>query len=229
MHAEGFLDSCEPKMPMPDDLQKDFQTLHNDFANLYVRWNMYREIFGTNERRTNLLNETAPSFFGTVQRVLLDDVLGGIARMTDKSASQDNLTLRRLLEELDDNTHKALKDELLKRLSQVDSACADIRIIRHKRLAHRDYKHAVAPDENPLPGISRRTVGAAMSAIADFMNSFQFPFTETQIGYENSIAGPGDATSLLSALRRAVEHRKMQIEGKVEPVGSLSSEFADPA
>jgi AbiU2 len=216
-------------MNLPSNLQPMFDRLHDDLVGLYVRWQMYRQLFGTNEQRIALLNTIAPSFFGTVHLVLLDDVMSGIARMTDnlETCGKNNLVLRRLIAQLDSATHVSLIGELSAKLAVVESTCAPIREIRHKRLAHRDYQTAIAPTTNPLPAITREVVEKALAAIADLMNAFQFPFTNDTIRYSETITALGDGNSLVRSLRRSVEHRKLEREGRVPPIGTLSAEYHD--
>jgi hypothetical protein len=110
-----------------------------------------------------------------MQNVLLDDLFGGIARITDsvKSCGKDNLVLQQLLEGLSQDAHAAHISHLQGKVAAVEAACNPIREVRHKRLAHRDLQFAIAPLSNPLPGISREVIGRALAAISDFMNSFQ--------------------------------------------------------
>ncbi len=212
---------------LPTHLQPTFDRLSDDLVDVQIRWQMYRQLFGTNERRVALLNSVAPSFFGTTQIVLWNDVLSGIARITGQRQDlwQGELGPRQLLDGLDDSQQRALIAQLEVKLAAVEKAVAPIRDVRHKRLAHRDYNTAVAPQMNPLPAVSRQTIETALAAISDFMKSFQLPFTDTTIAYADTITALGDGDSLVKSLRRVIEHRRLEREGKVPPVGELSAEY----
>jgi hypothetical protein len=214
---------------LPGHLQPIFDCLHHDIVGLQIRWQMYRQLFCANDQRVALLNSVAPSFFGTVQEVLVDDVLSGIARITDKvkTCGRENLVLRQLVGGLDHTAHATLVKQLETKLGVVETSCGPITEVRHKRLAHRDRATATSPHTSPLPAISREIIEKSLAAIADFMNSFQFHFTDTTIAYAETITPLGDGIALVKSLRRAVEHRKLERQGEVPAIGELSSEFED--
>jgi hypothetical protein len=212
---------------IPKELEPEFQQLHNDLVGLCGRWQMFKQLFTSGQARLDVLAQMAPAFFGLMHTVLLEDVLSGIARITDKPKTfkDENLVLRQLLDGLAQATHGALHTQLSSKLATADSACEPIRKIRHKILSHRDYNTALDPKANPLPQITSKTVEDALAAIADFMNSFQQPFTGSVIGYMDTITGLGDAEGLVRHLRRAYEHIQLQKQGKVSRVGELSPQF----
>jgi hypothetical protein len=212
---------------IPKDLEPEFKQLHHDLVGLCGRWQIFKRLFTSGQPRLDVLAKMAPAFFGLMQTVLLEDVLSGIARITDKPQTfkSENLVLRQLLDGLDQAAHGALHTELSSKLATAETACDPIRRIRHKVLSHRDYNTALDPKANPLPQITPQTVEDALAAIADFMNSFQQPFTGTTIMYMETITGLGDAANLVRHLRRAYEHIQLQKEGKVPPVGGLSPQF----
>ena len=75
-----------------------FDELLKECASLHLKWHQFVELYGTKPERVDLLNKAAGFFFWIVQRNLQDDVLLGLARLTDSPASsgQKNLTLQRL-------------------------------------------------------------------------------------------------------------------------------------
>jgi len=212
---------------MPRDLESEFKQLHHDLVGLCGRWQMFKQLYMSGKPRLDVLATMAPAFFGLTHTVLLEDLLSGIARITDKTVvcGKDNLVLRQLLDGLDQATHGALHTELSSKLATAETACDPIRKIRHKVLSHRDYNTALDPKANPLPQITEKTVEDALVAIADFLNSFQQPFGGAMIGYMNTITGLGDADNLVKQLRRAYEHIQLQKQGKVPRVGALSPQF----
>jgi AbiU2 len=201
---------------LPANLADIYQRLYGDVASLHLRWATYRKLFATSQQRTDVLNNTAPSFFRILHDILADDVIIGIARVTDKvrTSGQSNLVLRQLVDGLDRATHDKLIAELETKLNDIENLCAPIQRHRHKRLAHRDQQNAVDPAANPLPGITVPIINQTLECIADFMNSFQQPFLGNHVVYSETIPGLGDAESLILALRRAGEYRKLERDGK---------------
>src|SRR4030095_7611026 len=69
-------------------------------AEIHLKWNEYVRLFGTDEERINLLTQTAPAFFAVVDRVLWDDVLLHICRLTEDTGppgKKERLTLQSFL------------------------------------------------------------------------------------------------------------------------------------
>jgi hypothetical protein len=141
---------------------------------------MYRQLFGTSKERVELLNRCAPAYFGIAQATLLDDVLSGIARITDKTVvcGKDNLVLRQLNEELEPLTHATEIAALETKQAAVAAAVGPITTIRHQQLSHRDMQFALNPTAHPLPPMDRQQVDDALAAIGDFMNTFLKLFGE---------------------------------------------------
>ena len=82
---------------MGNDLGNLFYELDNEFCRACLKWQEQEELFSTPEN-VALLNRTAPAFFGSLQRILFEDVLLQICRLTDpvKTGEQENLSLERL-------------------------------------------------------------------------------------------------------------------------------------
>jgi hypothetical protein len=66
---------------------------------LHGRWSMYEQLFGTSEARIDVLNKVAPTFFSTLQSVLLDEVQLTLSRLSDpeRSGRRQNVTLETLM------------------------------------------------------------------------------------------------------------------------------------
>ncbi|OAI45811.1 hypothetical protein AYO44_12355 [Planctomycetaceae bacterium SCGC AG-212-F19] len=206
-------------MPAPANVAPIFQGLHTDLVGLQVRWLMYRQLFGTSQERVELLNRRAPAYFGIAQATLLDDVLSGIARITDKTVvcGKDNLVLRQMIEELDEATHATEIAALEAKQAAVAAAVGPITTIRHKRLSHRDMQFALNPTAHPLPPIDRQQVEEALAAIADFMNTFQILFGEEQYQYAETVTELGNGDALIRHLQRAEAHLELEKTGAARP------------
>src|SRR5215472_2229378 len=88
---------------MPNEITGTWEFLHGEVVWLHGRWSMYRQLFGTNENRVNLLNKVAPNYFGTIQNIQLDEVQLTLSRLGDpaQTGKRQNLTLETLVGELD--------------------------------------------------------------------------------------------------------------------------------
>jgi len=189
---------------------------------------MYRQLYGTNEERVDLLNECASTFFNQLQMVLLDDVALGLSRLTDlqETFGRENVVLLQLIEKLDQNLFSELIVKLRAKLERVEKKCSPFRKIRNKRIAHRDLDTAIKTTSGSLPGISRLMVEEALEEIRQFINEFEVHFTESQTAYEYFIlTAAGDA--LIVALKKAVEYDALVREGIISRQRLWQSKYSD--
>jgi hypothetical protein len=93
---------------MGENLGKQYTVLYNEVAILHLYWKEFLELFGTNEKRVERLNQSAPGFFRMLQNELFQTNVLHIARLTDpiKSAGNANLTLHNLPNLIADKTLK---------------------------------------------------------------------------------------------------------------------------
>ena len=201
---------------IPSELEDIFEKLRWEIAILHLRWTLYRQLFGTNKKRIELLNKTAPLFFNQLHFVLLEDTILGLARLTESrvSSGHENLVLKQLWEGIDSSKYPNLSDNLNNRLKTVGKKCGPFRTYRHKIFAHRDLKIALSRKKNSLPGISKKMVKDALDEIRMFMNEFQRFFYDSETGYEHCVS-PGDADTLVFALKKAFEYDVLKRDGKI--------------
>lgn len=83
---------------MPDSLGELYYALHGEVAWLHLKWKGFRTLFDDTSQTVDLLNEAAPDFFGNLQRMMWEDVLLHLCRLTDpvKSAGKETLTVLRI-------------------------------------------------------------------------------------------------------------------------------------
>jgi hypothetical protein len=136
----------ELKADMIKKLGVDFgsllYSLHNEITWLTLKWIEFNELYGTKESRIELINKAAPFFFFVVQKILWDNLLLGIARVTDppETRGKKNTTLKALGQHiLDDN----FKSEFEKDLNDILTESEFCRDWRNRWIAHIDYELAV--------------------------------------------------------------------------------------
>src|SRR3979409_1675747 len=85
-------------------LGTQFSEIWQQVAYLHFNWQEFIELFGTKPTRVELLNQVAPAFFHMVQKLLWEETLLHIARLTDapRTAGRENLTIRNLPELVSD-------------------------------------------------------------------------------------------------------------------------------
>ncbi|MCX7017266.1 MAG: hypothetical protein NTW86_32670, partial [Candidatus Sumerlaeota bacterium] len=159
---------------MPPPLAEAFVILSDDVQWLHAHWKIYRELFGTNPQRVELLNRTAPFFFHELERVLKDDVILAICKLLD--GRKGNLVLSGLLRLLDRATHQTLYEELQQRLKSLDSKSLPFVENRNKRIAHRDRAVALGHQTTALPRLPRAEVEDFLGELRGFLNAIQAEF-----------------------------------------------------
>lgn len=197
------------------DVSELWDALDYEVTWLHGRWMIYRQLFGTDEERVEILNRSAGTFASLLQDVLLHDIQLGLAKLGDPAESGrfKNLTLAALLATLT-KSDPALSSELSSLLRAYDAACAKIRTRRNKWIAHLDHETMVNRKAVPLMGPSREEVESALSVLRDFMNAVQLHFNEPQTAYELIIL-ESDGDHLIGMLKRGIRYQQLVREGSI--------------
>lgn len=210
------------------EIDEIWQAIDYEVTWLHGRWSIYRQLYGTNEGRVEILNHSASTFASMLQDVLLDDVQLGLAKLGDPATSRvkggavENLTLANLCQAV--IATGALHAELPLLLSAYDTACANARDRRNKRIAHFDL-NTMLGSRASMSGPSRAEVEAALEALRAIMNSISFHFTGSKTAYDY-IALDSDGDSLIAMLRRGLRYRDLVNEGVIPPDDLRSSKWA---
>lgn len=215
---QQYVDSMGP------DLGPTHYALYNDLTWLHVKWAFYRQLFAAS--RIRLLNDTAATFFGVLQRALLEDIALHLARLTDsvKSCGKSNLVLARLPSLIEEESLRAQVNELVR---TAEAACGVFRVWRNRRLAHRDLQLVLVAEINPLPGISWDDVEGALRACRQTLNCVELHYRDSEVSYDHVVTGPGDVSSLLLYLESGLRFERAQEERS--RFGHLTQEVAAAA
>ncbi len=170
---------------MGTPLGEQFSALWQEMAWLYLKWGEYDELFGKKPSRVQLLNDAAPVFFFVVEKVLWDDTLLHIARLTDPAQSvgkgnRTNLTIQALPDLVDASIKKSIAgfvDVAVRRAK----FCRDW---RNRYIAHRDLALALDDSVNPLKPASRKKVRQALEAIADVLDEISQRYMSSEMRFD---------------------------------------------
>jgi len=145
---------------MPPDVKTIFETLQEDVIWVHAKWKVFRQLFGTSEKRIAVLNDFATDFFQIVHDGLIYDILLTMSRLTDPAETfkKENLTLDRLLLMLKRSEDTQFVEGLERDLKSLKDECQPFRDIRNRRIAHSDLGTALDYHPNPLPGVSREMI-----------------------------------------------------------------------
>jgi hypothetical protein len=186
--------------------------LWHDLTWLYFEWHQYKELFGSYQSRIDIMNESAPRFFWSLDRVLWQDILLSISRLADPPATsgQQNLSFRRLVRLIPSDGPQA---EFLKALDTFETDAQFARGWRHTRFAHRDLDHASDSEANPLPFASRASVTKALASASQVLNTLELHYCDSTTGYEYVSDPIGGAPDLLHIIDRGLAARREDEDG----------------
>lgn len=187
-----------------------YHELSEELTWLNAKWLEFRKLYARSEERIELLNGTADFFFGVIQRVLWDDVLLHIARMTDpqEHGKNKNLTLRALPDAVPDPD---LAAELRVLVATALSCSEFAREWRNKHLAHRDLSHALDVKATPLPGVSRQQIREVLDSFGKILNCLLRAYRDEELMYREFLTH-SDADALAHYLVLAVRAEELQRE-----------------
>jgi len=198
---------------MGEPLGKQYTMLFREVTALYLYWKEFLELFGTNDKRIDRLNRSAPGFFRMLQEQQFETNMMHLARLTDspRSAGKDNLTLMNLPNLVTDSS---LSARLVTLIEDTKNKTAFAREWRNRRFAHYDLLLAIEDGKAlPLPSAEKESVNAALAALADVLNAIERHYYRGACDFGAIIAHRSAAT-LLSTLGFGVKARE-EMEAKI--------------
>lgn len=141
------------KYPAP--LRDVLPHLIGEVCDIYGCWNSYRHLFMTNEARTHEYGRRLDSVLGWLQQYLQDDMIISVTRLMDKDVGkQRNLTMWSLVERCH-QWDPSVASEVESLLDALALHISDIRLHRHKRIAHFDLPVSLGHTQLPHLPLSR--------------------------------------------------------------------------
>ncbi len=171
--------------PVTITAEELLEEIKQDTWRLRHIWTTFRFLYAGEKKTVDVLNATAPGFFTMTQRLMFDDVILKICRLTDpaKNRQQENLTLRRLVEATEwQTTDPARYVAYAAKAAAVDEACGSCRDHRNKRISHRDL--ALFKEMFELPGATLRLIDDAIAAIEEFVRKINIEFRQGDIAFD---------------------------------------------
>ena len=182
---------------MGRELGSVYNRLHAECTMLNSTWRQFVELFGTSEKRVEVITWSASHFFWVVRDVFLESTLLKLSRITDPAATGNkrNVTLR-LLPPLVDSV---LRPEVEGRLDAVSAATAFARDWRNRHIAHYDFALIFDQAAAPLTPATRRDISEAIKAVNEVLNLVEDHYLHSMTAFEHLIAA-GQADDLLQLL-----------------------------
>lgn len=204
---------------MDEELKEVFDRIKHELTHLYMRWIIYKQLYGTNAYRLELLNKTTSNVFAELQWLVMDNMVLSLSKLTDpaKMRGNWNLSLKYLLDEIRKLNENKLTDELSSALDELNDSIEHFRDIRNKRIAHNDLAVAIDNEASPLPGVSRNDITKALELVMNFLNKIEYHYFDSTTRYDMTILPlANDGRALLIWLQKALAYEKLEDDGLIE-------------
>lgn len=187
-----------------------YESLDRKVQDLFVRWEIHTQLFGSGEENVALLNRSGSFVFHLLQRLLLDDTILALSRLTDppetgRKKKNTNASIKRLV---DLARHSLSSTQLLEvdaTLVSLERHVVNARTHRDKAIAHSDVEHALGA--LALPAITYAELEAAMKTLEKLMLQLGSSTIHRVGGYRPIIVFGTDGTALLKRLRESISLR----------------------
>lgn len=188
--------------------------LWNELSWLHAKWKQYCALFGTSEKRVNVMNEVAPNCTFIIQSALWRDILLALCRMTDPAESEGrpNVSLLAMVPHIGD---ASFREEVAASATEARTKCRFARERRNRYFAHSDLFTARNTHPVPLPDANRRSVSEAMAAIVATMNMIQYKFENSRTMYELTI-DVQDAEMLYKSVEEFAEVQRRKRQARLD-------------
>jgi hypothetical protein len=203
------------KKEMIEKLGEDFGSLvyaiRNEVTWLTFKWIEFSELFGTKETRIELLNQSAPFFFFTIQKVLWDNLILGIAILTDpiESNGKKNITLKAIPFFISDANFRKEIERDIKELNSESNFCRDR---RNKIIAHMDYNFGIdLQNAKVLEPATREKLRSTIERIQSIYNKIELKYLGRTVGYKYLTSHRG-AISLLHTIESGIRFEEQAYE-----------------
>ncbi|MEO7862878.1 MAG: hypothetical protein ABIU05_21060 [Nitrospirales bacterium] len=189
---------------MDTEMQILFNCIHGEVVQLFYRWKIFRQLFGSGEENLNLLNKSGSNVFALFQRLTEDNISLTLCRLTDpeRTGPYENLSIRNFLGRIEAVLNAKVREDLRGKLAKLEAATEKLRVHRSKRIAHLDLSHALKPEL--LPSLQYGDLQDALKLLESIMRDLHlFVFNADTSYKEPAVAYGCDGEYLLRFLRDA--------------------------
>lgn len=195
---------------MGDDFGGLFFELRNEILTLSYKWIEYKELYGINSSRIDILNDSAPAFFYMVERILRENVILGITRLTDPPSmnGKKNITIKAVLDFLSEGDLKIGIKEKMDALIDSTKFCRDW---RNRHIAHNDYSLKFDRQANPLQESTRKKIEEALIQIQDIFSEIYLKYFGGTVRFD-ALSSYNGAIALLHTLEDGLAYKEERRE-----------------
>lgn len=198
------------KMGKP--LAEVYVAIYQEVSQLHLRWDEYLTLYGSGNDNLDVMNETAPTFFGMIQNGLQENIILHISRLMDEpnKGPHENLSIRLFPEVIENAT---LKEKVNNLICVAQKAFAPCKRWRDKWHAHRDRQFALDQNEEPLPAIVRQNLDELINFLTSILDEIESHYynTRTSLMHISDMKG---AEAVLEILKTHIKTRQETLKAK---------------
>ena len=173
-------------------------------------WRTWKTLYIGSEKKFELLNRSARSFFGIVEQVLINHVILGLTKLND--SAKGTVTFKKLLNEQRLLLPQSALDAAEAVRVEFETCIEPLEVWRNKYLAHVDPQY-VKGGPKPLPELKLPEIDRAIELAEKFMNTIG-----DDMEYSWGIVGElGSAQVLLHQLLYADRYCKQNKDAGYRP------------
>jgi AbiU2 len=181
-----------------------FNCVNKHVIQLSYRWKIYCQLFDSGPENIALLNLSGKEVFKLFQRLVLDDTILALSRLTDPPSSgkdKDNANIKYILVHATDKLSSNVSTELNITLARLEGHVKNLRVHRDKALAHADLKHELQVEA--LPQITYDELESAMHECRTLMSKVGSVLFKQTSCYDVIVPFGSGGYDLLSILNKA--------------------------
>lgn len=148
-----------------------FHEIRNEVLTIHFKWSEFEALY-TNGNRVKIMHEISSTFYIILRNLLLDDLILGITRLTQRKSDRrgnTRLTLGVLVEMIP----PPLKGEIGKILKRIENESLFCNEIRNNKIAHFDKRLALNENTEPLEIATREKINIILNSISEFLDTIQ--------------------------------------------------------
>lgn len=182
--------------------------IENEFIQLRYRWALFCQLFDSGQANIDLLNKSGSNVFQLFQKLIIDDVMMILCRLSDrdKSMGHENASIRNLFKRARKNLSDETANEVEAKLLELDAHMKNISTLRNKAISHKDLDHALNTELLPRPTYDE--LEKSIETVKTLLNSFTRELLNYSANYAVVMPVGRDGNKLLHVLGKAHESRR---------------------
>lgn len=126
-------------------MNKLLESIESQFVQLNYRWLIFCQLFDSGQENIDLLNASGSNVFQLFQKIIIDDTMNSLCRLTDSASTgkNKNASIPQLLETYKLNFEEAEFNEFNSQISEIKIHMVNIRKLRNKSMNHSDLEHSL--------------------------------------------------------------------------------------